>query len=597
MDKNQELQELYDTITQIYIKNINYFSKNHLNLIDKIKDFEKLNIENYFLEFENNHFELKDKNGNNTYNCDPFFDAQKRCLNLKEKPCFSLIKSEEIVNHVHYENSINAYEFINEFINKNNSNDYNKYEKFIFLGTQLGVHINDLDKVLKSKAYLIIEDSIEIFRLSMFLTDYESLESQGKVFYCIEENENSTKDIIKEFHSYKYEYNNFIYFEILNENHLKYIDILTNEFKDLDPFNYPFSEYLISLKRTYQYLKESKNGILTFKNKLNFLNDKPILFLGAGPSLACECEWIYLNQDKFIIACAAAALKRLELLDIVPDIIFSVDGQKKQVLHSFKVQERYYKESICIVSTKTDEDVIKKIESENLFFMQDNLQIFDEAEIFTGLNVGDVGLKVLLKLGAKNIYLLGFDSAINNKGKTHDGIYKQSKVSLKDEIINVKGNFQTEVKTLFIYKQMINSFDEICSKLNKDIKIYNLSNGAFFKNTIPLKCNDINFDKEFDKYYFKSLTKKNFKLNRISKFSKKDIEYMNDELKIINEIKNFDNLFFIINQKKSHSISIKIIEKFYLLINPYNEFFKKNELLKNQLNCLIHKLANIFTYS
>ena len=598
MDKNQELEELYDTITQIYIKNINYFSKNHQNLINKINDFEKLNIENYFLEFENNHFQLKDKNGNVFYNCDPFLDAQKRCLNIKDKPCFSLIKTEEIINHVHYDNGINAYEFINELI-QNNPKTEEKFEKFIFMGTQLGVHINDLDKLLKSKVYLILEDSIEIFRLSMFLTDYESLENNAKIFYCIEENENSFRDIIKDFHSYKYEYNNFIHFEILNETHLKYVDILVNEFKDLDPFNYPFSEYLISLQRTYKCLKQAKNGILTFKNKLDFIKDKPLLFLGAGPSLAKECEWIYLNQDKFILVCAAAALRRLELLDIVPDIIFSVDGQKKQVLHSFNVDSKFYKDSICIVSTKTDEDVIRKIDSENLFFMQDNLQVFDEAEFFTGLNVGDVGLKVLLKLGAKEIYLLGFDSAISSKGKTHDGIYKQSKISQKDEIIKVKGNFEKEVDTLFMYKQMINSFNEICSSIDKNVKIYNLSHGAYFTNTIPLKCHDITFYYEIDKYHLKSITKKFLKIYCIKNFSKRDVEYIKEELIIINKIKN-DYTILSLNNYKSiykNSISIKIIEKFCFLMNPYNDFFKKNELFKNQLNCLIFKLGNIFTYS
>jgi hypothetical protein len=71
-----------------------------------------------------------------------------------------------------------------------------EFNKFIFLGTLLGIHLNDIDKELNSKAYLILEENIEIFRLSMFLTDYESLHKNSKLFFCINENE---KEFTKKF--------------------------------------------------------------------------------------------------------------------------------------------------------------------------------------------------------------------------------------------------------------------------------------------------------------------------------------------------------------------------------------------------------------
>ena len=57
-----------------------------------------------------------------------------------------------------------------------------------------------------------------------------------------------------------------------------------------------------------------------------------------------------MNQDKFIIVCAAACLKRLQLLDVIPDIILTIDGQKDLVLPQFDVQEKYYKDSLIISS-------------------------------------------------------------------------------------------------------------------------------------------------------------------------------------------------------------------------------------------------------
>ena len=100
---------------------------------------------------------------------------------------------------------------------------------------------------------IIIEENIEIFRLSMFLTDYEALEENSKLFLCINENEEKEKNIVSSFLEYKYEFNNTIGFEVASEKEVPIIDTLTKYFIDFDPYNYPFSEYLISLQRSFFY--------------------------------------------------------------------------------------------------------------------------------------------------------------------------------------------------------------------------------------------------------------------------------------------------------------------------------------------------------
>ena len=509
MNKNQELEALYDTIKAIYLKNITFFSSNYPAVLEKIKYFESLNIETHFLEFKNNHFELVDLQNNHIYNCNPFFDAQQRCKNINEKPFFSLIKTSNIQNGVSYKNSINAKDCINDFLNLEKTKKLT-FSKFIFFGTLLGVHLNDLDKELNSISYLIIEENIEIFRLSMFLTDYESLAKDSKLFFCINENEESTKNTLFDFLKYKYEFNNLIGFEVANEKEIPNIDIFTKYLIDFDPYNYPFSEYLISLKRTIYYKKTSFHGILNLSKNKNILS-KPVLFLGAGPSLAKNIEWIYMNQDKFLIITATACLKRLELLDIVPDIILSIDGQNNQISKQFEVNEKYYKNSLTILSTKTDPIIFEIVNKENTFFIQDNLEVFDNTGIFTGVTVGDIGLDLILRLGASEIYILGFDACVSKEGKTHDGIYKTSKIKVETtdviknngfntskNLIQVKGNFEDEVFTFVLYTQMIESINKITEKYKHCVKIFNLSNGAYFKNTIPLKIKINEFDNKED---------------------------------------------------------------------------------------------------
>ena len=610
MNKNQELEALYDTVAQLYFKNIQFLTKHYPALLQKIKAFESLKRENYFLEFIDNHFELVDSNGKHYYRCNPFFDALHRCKNIDQKPSFNLLKTSEIKKAVCYRNSINAFEYINEYLQLSQEQKSNGFEKFVFLGTLLGVHLNDLANVLHSNVYLILEQNIEIFRLSLFLTDYEALNCGATLFFCINEDENSLNDSIKQFLKYKTVYNHRIGFEVSHENSLGLIDAVTKACIDYDPYNYPFSEYLISLKRAFFYKQHSLFGILNCKKSHQVLN-APILFLGAGPSLASNIEWVYLHQDAFIIVCAAACLRRLELLDIVPDIILSVDGQYKQVIRQFDVNEKYYHHSLIIASTKTDLDVAQKFNPQNSFYMPDNLEVFENTGYFTGVTVGDVGLDFLLRFGAKEIYMLGFDASVSKTGKTHDGIYKNSTIALqeskvlqnsglktKTDLIKVKGNFEDEVHTFMQYKQMIDSIAQITAQKSSDVTIYNLSNGAYFYHTTPLKKESM----VWDSFHFlnKVDLHKRIKAQLIEQSSKnltqRDINDIKQEQKIIKKLQRIGSSkttqeFLKLQRTYKNSLSLQILEKFFNLITPYSrgknrvkaeelEYFQYREVVK-----------------
>lgn len=610
MSKNQELEELFGTIKAIYAKNSKYLSKNHPNIYQKIESFEEENIENYFLDFENNHFDILDNNKNKTYNCDPFYDASCRCKDLENKPAFALISNTFLENKVSYKNKLSAYNFINEYIHVDKENT--SFDKFIFIGTLLGVHINDMNKVLKSKVYLIIEDEIEIFRLSLFLTDYEELEKTSKLFFCINEKIQEKEKTIEKFISYKSEFNNTIYFELSSEKSISNIEILSSTFANNDPLNYPFSEYLVSLSRSFFYFKENKQ-ILRLQEYKEFIT-KPVLFLGAGPSLSENIEWVYLNQDFFTVVCAAGALKRCELLDIVPDIILSVDGQYKEVYEQYDVNEKYYKNSIIISSIKTDEEVIRKINSEKLFFMQDNLETFNNCGIFTGVTVGDIGLDLLLRLGAEEIYMLGFDASISKRGKTHDGTHtsrkiknkktdliKNEKIDSKNDLYEVEGNFRKTVLTFMLYKQMIESINKILE--NSKANIYNLSDGAKFKKVKALKKENINANK-FE-YIDKKALQKDLEnnLNKIvlQNLSDKDKADIKNEQKVLKKLKvlnknNLERKFKTLSSSYENSISIQIIRQFLKLVKPYAIATRKENTLIKQYQEIVEDLERIYTY-
>lgn len=616
MNKMQDYENLQSTLQEIFLNNLTFFKKNHINLYDKIANFEKQNLENYSIEFNDNTFQLIDIKANtHFYESEPFLDSINRVNNFDFSSAFSLIKLDKCEKRNHYENEINAYEYINQFI-ENFKNINSEINKFIFIGTLLGVHINDFHNSIKAKTYLIIEPNIEIFRLSMFMTDYTALAKSSEIFFAIEENEFNFKKIVNTFLDFKYEHNNLIHYELSHKTKKSYINLLSLIFIESAQMRYPFSDYIISLKRGFNYFSESKNKILNLSKTYNFLEKENIIFLGAGPSLEKHIDWLFENKDKFIIVAAAATLKQLESFSISPDIIITIDGQKEPILNQFNVNELIYKNSIILSSIKLDESVYKILKDTNIFFMQNSLEIFRNFGVITGVTVGDIGIDILLRLGAKNLYLLGIDAAIDSKtGQTHINTHLSSKkidleklnsseINFGKTITYVKGNFEEKVPTFLEYKEMIEEINNKFRLLNKNFKIYNLSNGAYFKNAIPTKISEINITKQIQKESFNNIFISNLQQINKPNLDIQDIKDIENEKEIIKKLilldleKDFIKEFENIKLNFLDSIVLNIFDKYLRLILPYYNFIKEkniaNKLLKNQISEILDKFNRIF---
>lgn len=616
MSKTNELAEIQQTLQEIFLSNLEYFKTNHNHLYQKIIDFEKLNIENYSIEFVDNHFELINIHTHEKfYKKDPFIDAKTRINNFDISNAFALIKLEKYEKRNHYENEINAYEFINDYIKEFGNEPKIDIKKFVFIGTLLGVHLNDFHNSLKSDGYLIIEENIEIFKLSMFMTDYKTLSKDSKLFFIVDESTDNFNIIVEDFLSYKNEFNNLIHFELAHETNNHLVNKLSLIFTQSSEMRYPFSEYLLSLKRGFKYFSKSENKIINLSKNNDFLNDKKVIFLGAGVSLAKNLEWLYLNRNNFIIVASSAVLKHLQILDIYPDIIILIDGQKDCMMNQFKVNKSFYENSIILASIKIDEELFDNLENKNCFFMQNSLELFDNYGYLTGVTVGDIGINILNKLGTKELYLLGVDASIDSKtGKTHIGTHQSSRkvdlnnidseaVHFKKSIIYVKGNFQKEVPTFLEYCDMIENIDLQIEHLN--MKIFNLSDGAYFRNTIPLQ------PKDFDNIQIKEINKIEFRnnffenLKNISKTSlnEKDKKDILKEKKILIKLQNmkinaYYKEFLNIKRNFDHSIIINILDKYFNLMNPYFNFINSsetaNEIMKKHLKIILNEFNTIY---
>jgi hypothetical protein len=140
---------------------------------------------------------------------------------------------------------------------------------------------------------------------------------------------------------------------------------------------------------------------------------------------------------------------------------------------------------------------------------------------------------------------------------------------------------------------MIESINLIIDRFKNDTKIYNLSDGAYFKKTIPLKINACYFEN------FIFLDKKEI-LNSIKEklldisdkfFTENDKKNIKLEQKIINKlqnltIKNSDKEFYKLLSSHKNSLSLQIIQKFFDLIKPYNTYISTEESSKLEFSLL-----------
>ena len=234
--------------------------------------------------------------------------------------------------------------------------------------------------------------------------------------------------------------------------------------------------------------------------------------------------------------------------------------------------------------------------------------------------------EIILKLNAKNIYLIGLDLSLNQEtGDTHSsgaasGVSKinlekdnQNENMAHNSIVNVRGNLFKSVKTI---EKLYGSIKEVERKLSlkqQDVNIYNLSqNGAFFEGAIPLELAniDINSFKNIDKENldFKSIMEK-FSKTYLDDFEKSihksNIDFLKSNAKErlnyirSQDFKNYDEFNkYIIDlieeiEKNNLDIFYRVLLNYYEIVVPYLNYYF-NDLKINQEFKKLQKIKNIF---
>ena len=407
-----------------------------------------------------------------------------------------------------YSGSARLISYSNQYADKKTTT-MKKLYKFIFLGVGLGLHVTAIHEKINSNVYFIIEDDLELFRLSLFVTNYKQITAKGativfSVFEDEEEFANSTKMFLNE----HFIYNHFIKFFHLLSHSEKKLKTIQGTIVGQNYLTFNYSALTTSLLRPLTHLK---NGYRLLDIGSSYagtvFTKKPVLLLGAGPSFQRNTQWLQENHHKFIVVTVVPLLAKLQELGIKPDIVTHVHGFSDALPHVQKIKDfSFFDETISLFGGFTQPEFLEYFKKENVFIFEGSSRYKHGYSGITSSNIGSVTYGLLLMLYTKDMYVLGLDFALDQEsGQTHSDAHKYArKVELeedesiggeliyKQEVIKVKGNFKEEVFTTLLF----NGWRDECHAIQKTYRtfenkhIYNLSDGAVIKETIPMHLED-----------------------------------------------------------------------------------------------------------
>lgn len=373
-------------------------------------------------------------------------------------------------------------------------------KKVIFLGTGLGLHLETIVEKLHAQVLFIKEKNIEIFRLSLFITDYAKLAQNRFIYFAI------TDDSLEE---RKF----FIQFLDKGNNHnlyMKHSPFFTDYESDLQRLqthvlsqsyiNYGYSAMLLRYINSPKYLAQGYSFLNV--NQLyekTLFSQKPILLLFSGPSTSNNIEWVKENHDRFIIISPLSTCKLLSKHAISPDIVLHIDpGDITSLLFEGLNTKEYFKNTQAIFASNVTQDTVNRFESSNIYFIEQGTNYKNGFGKLSAPSVGEYSYALSLIFGALNIYMLGIDLALDQKtlmshadfhfGQTQGKVdNKSTTLDTKSSIEYIQGNFVDKVPSTPVYQLSIEQFEIFTDMLKKEKhNIYNLSDGAYLKGSQPL---------------------------------------------------------------------------------------------------------------
>ncbi|WP_348652959.1 6-hydroxymethylpterin diphosphokinase MptE-like protein [uncultured Sulfurimonas sp.] len=610
-------------IAKNFEDNMNYFEVHHPKVFQKLTEFEVAidkgyHTQQYTLSYKNSSFDVYEENSESTLYQGKEMEyaqcaAQSINFNVDEDTFETFHKHSisdsdlDIITKIEpFSHAMYGHAPIMNYAQNISKKEISlkKIEKFIFFGTGLGTHISTINSKILSKSYLIIEDNLELFRLSAMTTNYKNLSQNAQLFFSVFDERDEFLLVAEQFLNYKPYFNHYIkFFHMLNhENHKKeqfhlatllqshlsffYNDLLNQV---LQPLEY--------ISKNYKMLK--KGGSLSTNN----LKNKPFLLLAAGPSLQKNIHWLKQNHHKFFIVAVSVTLPYLESENIHVDIITQLDAQQIAMRYFEQIKDiNYFKDSICLFSDRTHPEVINLFQKEQVFMFENGTNYTKNSLKPTAPCVGSISYQLLLLLQVDTLYLLGLDLSIDmSTGQTHSSFHEHKKLQVqkasndlsilkfKESLLEVEGNLSKKVLTTPHFFTSIYTINNSTRLFKGDTEIYNLSDGAMLQD-VPAASNISIKESSPNISQLTSALNKNIQEN----FTKEEILTLKKKLAIYKLYK--DNISQIASTNYvSHQLYLDDISKLYERISTYETTSSElNNVLNTYLRYVMSYIFNFF---
>jgi len=646
------MHDINAIVTKNFNDNIAYIEQHHPELFAKLSEYDAAVSnghykERYELVFENGNFDVLEKTSGNylydkktdTHTTNALqsvdFSTQNNCFEGFVRQSYS----QERVAAFEKKKQEQPLEFYASYVadilhetEETETKELKSIDKYIFFGVGLGLHISAIAHKVSAKVYLIVEDDLELFRLSLFCTNYKELAKGATLFFSVFEDDTEFAHTAEHFLQESHFYNHFIkYFQLLSHSDDKtnkfYVAISTHS--DL---KFLFHDYM---KISISPLESLSSGYNILLKDTDFqkspLKETPFLLVASGPSLQKNIEFLKKNKHNFVIVAVSSALKYLEMHNVVPDIVIHLDPFDASLLSFEKLEDiSFLDNSLLFLAASSPKKLFKILKKENIFLYEAGSNYKADAFNVSAPCIGSLSYMLLLALKVGKIYLLGLDLAVDSEtGLDHTAIHQDTKqleiedvfskketLSYKEDLFEIEGNFTKKVYTTAHFYSSVSVINRYMPKFKKEFqKIYNLSDGALFNTAAPLHAKDIgnlealldNTKKELKDFL---LTNAEKELNATDKKQLKGklthAESLYKQLKE-QQINNRDakeyaqNISKIITKERAlykYELARVLDSYLYYILNfVYNhlhnnnsdlkEFYKIDKLLKNQLYQLI----------
>jgi len=621
------MQDINTTITQNFQDNIAYFEKEHPKVFEQLAALDNAIEKGYYQEkyelvYENNGFDVFEKESG-------------KYLYAKESLAHSIITSESInskkddaifegfVRHPQsvknlqeleeteaLQNHLNSILPITAFIQENEKKDklLSTIDKFIFFGTGLGMHIEKIHEKIAAKIYFIIEDDLELFKLSLLTINYKNIAKKSSLFFSIFEEKEEFMNSCAVFLDFSYEYNHYLkFFHLLSHKEEKINDFqlyLASQPHIRFLFTNLFLQYTQAFKYIFDDYKFLNNSINLDSSKFKKF---PFLLLASGPSLEENIIWLKKNKKKFITIAVSSSLAYLESQDITPDIIIHIDPFEWGITSFEKLHSiDFIKNSLCFFSANTPPNIISLINKEKLYLFETGTDYKEDSFKPSSPCVGSLAYQLLLILNIQNIYLLGLDLAVDEAtGKTHSGAHQslqelkkndsinKDSFSYKETLLDVVGNRSKIVQTTPGFYSSIYVIEQFTTQLKKESqKVYNLGNGAKFSATMAVNTQEFHPEDKLLSSNDLHKLEKYFHTNSINKLSKNELSKLHI---IYNHAINMQNLLTNTDIKSFDTI-VDYIDFIYTKIIPKEEIasFQLSQILDTYLHYILSYIYDFF---